>query len=74
MYKLNFFDKLSIIIVLFFSLNWGTIALLNFNFITALSFNSPIIQRIIYILIFLSALDLISLIFRYKLLNNDIHI
>lgn len=64
MYKLNIFDKISFIFVIIGSINWGLIGLLNFNLVTIFSFSIPIIQRIIYILILLSALNLISLIFK----------
>lgn len=70
MYKLNVLDKASIILVLLGALNWGTIGLFNFNLITIVSMQISIIQRTIYILIFLAALNLISLIFRYNLINN----
>ena len=69
MYKLNILDKFSTILVLIGALNWGAIGLLNFNVIKLVSAGIPIFQRIIYILIFISALNLISLIFRCNLIN-----
>lgn len=70
MYKVTIFDKLSIILVLIGALNWGIIGLFNFNLITLLFLGIPIFQRIVYILIFISALNLISLSFRCNLINT----
>ncbi|NFH88876.1 DUF378 domain-containing protein [Clostridium botulinum] len=64
MYKLNIFDKISFILVILGAFNWGLIGLLNINLVTILSFGVPIIQRIIYIIIFLSSLNLLSLLFK----------
>lgn len=64
MYKLNIFDKISFILVIIGAINWGIIGLLNINLVTLFSFGIPIIQRIVYIIIFLSALNLISLLFK----------
>ncbi|NFR13178.1 DUF378 domain-containing protein [Clostridium botulinum] len=64
MYKLNIFDKISFILVILGAFNWGLIGLLNINLVTILSFGIPIIQRIIYIIIFLSSLNLLSLLFK----------
>ncbi|AIY81634.1 DUF378 domain-containing protein [Clostridium botulinum] len=64
MYKLNIFDKISFILVILGALNWGLIGLLNINLVTIFSFGIPIVQRIIYIIIFLSALNLIALLFK----------
>lgn len=69
MYKLSILDKASIIFVLIGALNWGMIGLFNFNLITLISLGIPIVQRIVYILILISALNLISLIFRCNLIN-----
>ncbi|AOR23299.1 DUF378 domain-containing protein [Clostridium taeniosporum] len=64
MYKLNIFDKISFVLVILGAFNWGLIGLLNINLVTLLSFKIPLIQRIIYIIIFISALNLISLLFK----------
>ncbi|NFL58790.1 DUF378 domain-containing protein [Clostridium botulinum] len=64
MYKLNIFDKISFILVILGAFNWGLIGLLNINLVTTLSFGIPIIQRIIYIIILLSSLNLLSLLFK----------
>lgn len=70
MYKLNILDKVSIILVLIGALNWGMIGLFNFNLVTLVSFGIHTFQRIVYILIFISALNLISLSFRCNLINT----
>jgi len=73
MCKLNFFDKLSVFLVLISALNWGSIGLFNINFLFTLLGDSTIILRFIYILILICALDLISLLFRcniFKSLND----
>ncbi|WP_315076871.1 DUF378 domain-containing protein [uncultured Clostridium sp.] len=64
MYKLNIFDKIAFILVILGAFNWGLIGLLNINLVTIFSFGIPIIQRIIYIMIFLSSLNLVSLLFK----------
>ena len=74
MCKLNFFDKLSAVLVLLSAINWGGIGLFNINIISSLVGNSTPILRIIYILILICALDLISLLFRcniFKSINNN---
>ncbi|MDR5586868.1 MULTISPECIES: DUF378 domain-containing protein [Clostridium] len=70
MYKLNIFDKISFILVILGAFNWGLIGLLNINLVTIFSFGIPIIQRIIYIIIFLSSLNLLSLLFKC---NNNLN-
>ena len=73
MCKLNFFDKLSVFLVLISALNWGSIGLFNINFLFTFLGDSTIILRCIYILILICALDLISLPFRcniFKSLND----
>lgn len=74
MCKLNFFDKLSAILVLLGSINWGGIGLFNINIISSLVGSSSIVLRVIYILILVCAIDLISLLFRcniFKSINNN---
>ena len=74
MCKLNFFDKLSAILVLLGAINCGGIGLFTTNIIASLVGNNVIIFRIIYILILIGAIDLISLIFRcniFKTTNNN---
>ncbi|GAA0078078.1 hypothetical protein UT300005_24560 [Clostridium sp. CTA-5] len=69
MCKLNLFDKISFILVIIGAFNWGLIGLLNVNLVNIVSLGSPLIQRIIYVIIFLSSLNLISLIFRCNLIE-----
>ncbi|MBX9136132.1 MULTISPECIES: DUF378 domain-containing protein [unclassified Clostridium] len=74
MCKLNFFDKLSAILVLLGAFNSGGIGLFSTNIIASLVGNNVIIFRIIYILILVGAIDLISLLFRcniFKTINNN---
>ena len=71
MCKLNMFDKLSFLLVFIGSLNWGTIGLFDLNLVTVIFSNSLLIQKIIYILVFFSALDLFSLLFRCNLILDD---
>lgn len=66
MYKVNSFDKISAFFVILGSVNWGTIGLLNKNLIFLSVGGSVLLQRIIYILIFISAFNLIYLFFKCK--------
>lgn len=66
MCKLNIFDKISFLISLLGGINYGILALININIFYMLSFGSALILRIFYFLIFLSSIDLISLVFRCK--------
>lgn len=66
MCKLNIFDKISFLISLLGGLNYGILALININIFYILSFGSALILRLFYFLIFLSSIDLISLVFRSK--------
>ncbi|WP_294392140.1 DUF378 domain-containing protein [uncultured Clostridium sp.] len=71
MCKLNIFDKLSFLLVLIGSLNWGTIGLLDFNFINFLCMGIPTIERLIYIIVCVAAINLISLLFRCNIINLE---
>ncbi|MBU3182723.1 DUF378 domain-containing protein [Clostridium psychrophilum] len=66
MYKLNNIDKLSFILVLIGALNWGLLGLLNFNLVNVIFGGIPFLTRIIYILVGLSAVNIIVFIFRSK--------
>jgi len=66
MYKLNNIDKLSFIFVLIGALNWGLLGLLNFNLVSVIFGGIPFLARIIYILVGLSAVNIIVFIFRSK--------
>lgn len=69
MCKLNILDKLSFILVIIGAINWGLIGLLNFNLVTLFSFGTTIIPRLIYIIIAISGINLITLIFRCKIIS-----
>ena len=71
MCKLNIFDKLSFLLVFIGSLNWGTIGLFDLNLVNIISLNSSLIERVIYIIIFFAALDLVILLFRCNSIVDD---
>ena len=71
MCKLNIFDKLSFLLVFIGSLNWGTIGLFDLNLVNVISLNSSLIERVIYIIIFFAALDLVILLLRCNLIVDD---
>ncbi|OOM74687.1 DUF378 domain-containing protein [Clostridium sp. BL-8] len=71
MCKLNIFDKISLILIFIGSINWGTIGLFKLNLLNIFLFNNSKLERIMYIIIFLGALDLISLLFRWNLFANN---
>jgi len=66
MYKLNIIDKLSFILVLVGALNWGLLGLFNFNLVSAIFGSVPFLVRTIYILVGLSAANIIVFIYRSK--------
>jgi len=66
MYKLSLIDKLSFIFVLVGALNWGLLGLINFNLVSAIFGSIPFLARAIYILVGLSAVNIIVFIFRSK--------
>ena len=70
MFKLNIFDKLSFFLVIIGAINWGSIGLINKNFIYYLAGGSSIILRIIYVLIFLAALDLLYLLVKGNVIKR----
>lgn len=61
MYKVNTFDKISAILVIIGSINWGLIGVLNINLISLLVAGSILLQRCVYILMSICAFDLIYL-------------
>ncbi|ALP90035.1 MULTISPECIES: DUF378 domain-containing protein [Clostridium] len=71
MCKLNIFDKLSFLLVLIGSLNWGTIGLLDFNIVNFFCMGIPILERIIYVIVCAAALNLVSLLFRCNIISFD---
>jgi len=66
MYKLSLVDKLSFIFVLIGALNWGLLGLVNFNLVNAIFGSIPFLTRAVYILVGLSAVNIIVFIFRSK--------
>jgi len=52
--------------VLIGALNWGLLGLLNFNLVSVIFGGIPFLARIIYILVGLSAVNIIVFIFRSK--------
>ena len=64
MCKISLLDKISFFLVLIGSFNWGLIGLFGINLITYAVMGSVILQRLIYILIFVAAIDLIVLVFK----------
>jgi hypothetical protein len=66
MYKLSIIDKLSFIFVLVGALNWGLLGLLNFNLVYFIFKSVPFLVNAIYILVGLSAVNIIVFILRNK--------
>ncbi|MBU3104020.1 DUF378 domain-containing protein [Clostridium gasigenes] len=66
MFKLSIIDKISFLLVIIGAINWGVIGLFNLNFISLLVAGSIILQKIIYIMVFVSSLNLIYLVFKCK--------
>ncbi|MGH4119560.1 DUF378 domain-containing protein [Clostridium sp.] len=66
MYKLSIIDKLSFIFVLVGALNWGLLGLLNFNLVSFIFGSVPFLARAVYILVGLSAVNIIVFILRNK--------
>lgn len=67
MYKLKLIDKISLILVIIGSINWGLIGLFNFNLVDAL-FGQPtnLIGRIIYILVGVAGVNMLMLLFKTR--------
>lgn len=66
MYKINIFDKISFMLVLFGAINWGFIGIFRFNLISLIVLGSVTLQRLAYFIIFIGAIDLIILLFKFK--------
>lgn len=66
MYKLSLVDKISFILVLVGALNWGLLGLLNFNLVSFVFGSVQFLARAIYILVGVSAVNIIIFIFRNK--------
>lgn len=57
MYKLSLVDKISFLLMLIGAINWGLIGLFNFNLVNSIFGFVPIVERLIYILVGLAALN-----------------
>ncbi|QGU95193.1 DUF378 domain-containing protein [Clostridium bovifaecis] len=57
MYKLSLIDKISLLIVIFGSINWGLIGLFNFNLVKFIFGMIPLLERLIYIAVGLSGVN-----------------
>ena len=67
MYKINLVDKVSFILIIIGALNWGLIGLFDFNLVyTLFGSISPFIARLIYILVGVSAINIILFLFKGK--------
>ncbi|MDU5106127.1 DUF378 domain-containing protein [Clostridium sp.] len=64
MCKINLLDKISFILVLIGAINWGLIGIFSVNLVAILVAGSVILQRLIYIIVFAAAIDLIILLFK----------
>jgi uncharacterized membrane protein YuzA (DUF378 family) len=56
--KLNWFDIISLILVIIGGLNWGLVGLFNYDLVAALFAAVPIVAKIIYDLVGLAAIYL----------------
>lgn len=70
MYKINLLDKISFILVIIGAINWGLIGLFNLNLVKLLTLGNFFIERIIYTLVFVAAINLISVFLRSKFFNK----
>lgn len=55
----NALDWIALVLVIVGGLNWGLVGLFNFDLVAAILGSIPILQKIVYILVGLSALYLI---------------
>lgn len=66
MFKLSILDKISFLLVIIGAINWGIIGIFNLNLVALLVMGSILLQKIIYIAVFVAALNLIYLVIRCK--------
>lgn len=57
MYKLSLIDKISFLLILIGAINWGLVGLFNFNLVNSIFNFVPLVERLIYILVGLAALN-----------------
>jgi uncharacterized membrane protein YuzA (DUF378 family) len=67
MYKLSNLDKVSILLILIGAINWGLIGLFNVNLVYILFGSVLIIEKLIYILIGASSINMLLLLSKSKL-------
>lgn len=60
MRSLNWLDWVCLILLIVGGLNWGLVGIFDFNFVSLITGNANIIERIIYILVGLSSLYVIG--------------
>jgi len=66
MYKISSIDKFSIIMMILGSINWGIIGLFQLNPINVLLNSLPLLEKVIYILVGLSSLNILLLLFKCR--------
>lgn len=66
MYKFSALDKASFLLTIISGLNWGLTGIFDFNIISYLFETIPIIERIIYIIFGLAAIDMIIFILKSR--------
>ena len=66
MFKLNILDKTAILLTCIGSINWAVIGLFKFDVVRAIFSFSPLVQRIVYLIIGFSAIYVSLLIIREK--------
>ena len=69
MCKISLLDKISFILVLIGAINWGIIGIFSINLVSILVAGSVLLQRLVYIMVFAAAIDLIVLIFKCNPFN-----
>lgn len=69
MCKISLLDKISFILVLIGAINWGIIGIFSINLVSILVAGSVILQRLVYIMVFVAAIDLIVLVFKCNPFN-----
>lgn len=67
MYKLTKIDKVSLILVMLGSINWGLVGLFNFNLVRLIFGSLVLLERIIYIMVGLSGVNTLLFIKKLKI-------
>ncbi|WP_032121603.1 DUF378 domain-containing protein [Clostridium amazonitimonense] len=66
MYKLNILDKISFVLVILGAINMGLIGVADVNFFNVLFGSVNVIERIVYILVGVSGLNLLIFVLKTK--------